>query len=375
MLPNICRHKRLARSARGAGSAEERPGRIPLAGPTGPVYLPSYSRGASCRSAIALGAAADARHGPSAKSDDEPRANVVQRDHRGANRACSTAWSRRSHGMWGRPCLSARPSGGYPRVTSPRQGEGPPAPRRAPLIIRAFRVLRREGLPGVLSSIKERLPYYGAYVVAYDVPREPAGDSPPQEGGAAVPDALERARRVLKGLEFKELTAADQAGVSALTAVDPFNAKEKLADGWRCFVPIWRGKTAASSWTNRGPEFHEPFMDRPLRLAPGEVYDWRTFCVPELRGLGLAPMLARHVTERLAAEEGLYTHLGWVATTNHRQIRTLTKTGFRFVGRMGFLEAFGFRFQYLLGREAFKATERRVFVQRAPRRKAQEAQR
>jgi GNAT superfamily N-acetyltransferase len=225
-------------------------------------------------------------------------------------------------------------------------------------------VLLREGLPGVLSRVKERLPYYGAYVLVYRVPEESAGALLPASRGAGVAAALERARRVLGDLEFKELTAADQAGVSALTAVDPFNANEKLADGWRCFVAILRGKTVASYWTKCGPEFHEPFMDRPLRLADGEVYNWRSFCVPERRGVGLAPMLGHYVRKRLASEEGLHTHIGWVATNNHAQLGTLKKTGFRVVGRIGFFDAFGYRLHYLVGRDALRATTRRVFVQR-----------
>lgn len=71
-----------------------------------------------------------------------------------------------------------------------------------------------------------------------------------------------------------------------------------------------------------------------------------------------------HANTDLARRHGKRACLGIVVTSNERMLRAIGKLGGRKVGRVGYLQIGTFRLHYLVGREAFRDTISRIFVER-----------
>jgi hypothetical protein len=105
-------------------------------------------------------------------------------------------------------------------------------------------------------------------------------------------------------------------------------------------------------------------MSHQFTLRAGEAFHLRGFCVPDSRSRGIIPRLNLHIFNHVKSEHDKTHHLTLVRTSNVTMQHTLAKMGWKVVGRAGSAEMLGVRFHYLLGREAFKETPRRIFLQR-----------
>jgi hypothetical protein len=244
---------------------------------------------------------------------------------------------------------------------------------------RVFNVLKTEGFKGVTSRFQDRFlsiskwSQVHTFVFSFQSGSVPDSSSIPTGLDPLVVRAQERAQRFLSNLEIKQLTLSDIEEIDELTGIDPWGITKsftlkKLQDGWHCYVAKYQGRIVANGWIIIGPEVHDEFFRRSFTLADNEVLGWRGFCVPDFRGRGVSPWLNKCVVNNLALTTGINKSLAWVRVTNVAQLRTVLETGWSMVGRLGFIEIFGFRLHYLWGRRAFSATRKRCFIQRQKRR-------
>ena len=238
---------------------------------------------------------------------------------------------------------------------------------------RVLNVYKTDGFKGALIRIKDRLRSKVSIFHVFAVEFECSSISDPSTDPSVVRE-VERDRLFLSNLAFRELTLADIADIEELTDIDPWNIPtsvtlEWLQDGWHCYVAKYQGRIVDTSTAVLGPEFVEPHLRRSLTLADDEVYRMRGFCVPAFRGRGVHPWLSKTIVNHLALTAGIKKHVGWVRIDNKSQMRSLLRTGWTVVGRIGFIEVLGVRFHYIWGRKAFRATRKRFFIQRRERSK------
>lgn len=169
-------------------------------------------------------------------------------------------------------------------------------------------------------------------------------------------------------LEFREITAVDNDEIDALTAIDEWKIRKsvtlrKLKEGHHVYIAKHKGRIVASQSVVTRDNFQDPVFRREFKMAPNEAYYWRLFCVPAFRGRGIIPAFGRYYLTDMALKYGRSNGLTLIMTSNKSSQRAALKFGWVRVGRAGFIEIFGIRFHYLWGREAFKETRRRFFIQ------------
>lgn len=179
-----------------------------------------------------------------------------------------------------------------------------------------------------------------------------------------------RREAVTADIQFGELTGEDDPYLDALPTVDGWTTMRDARIGWlrkgaRCFLAKNEGLVIGSTWYTTQDAYYEPHLKRQLQLSPDESYGWGNYCLAEWRGQGVMPRLTSHAMGRLTTENGKRVILGMVRSSNQPSLRALQRNGSEQIGRIGFIEAFGFRLHYILGREAFKHTTRRLLLQRA----------
>lgn len=169
--------------------------------------------------------------------------------------------------------------------------------------------------------------------------------------------------------EFKEMTAADHEEIDELTAVDVWKVPKsvtlrKLKQGHHVYIAKYKGRIVASHTVIMRDGFQDPVLMREFKMASNEAFHLRAFCIPEFRGRGILPVLVRYCLRDAAVNHGRDNGLALVRIDNRNMLRSVVpKLEVNRIGRAGFIEIFGFRFHYLWGREAFKETKRRFFVQ------------
>lgn len=216
------------------------------------------------------------------------------------------------------------------------------------LVKRIFNILRTEGLKGFFRRIggRFRSKWFGFHVFLYSLQFDSVSDA--LEFRARLDPTtvrmLERCRRMLSSLTFKQVNESDEGEIDELTAIDPWGRHsskgiiEKLQEGWCCYVAKFENRIVAFIWTKAGPKLYEPFFQRWFTLADDEVYDWRGFCVPDWRGRGVLPILNKWKVNHLALTEGIKKYIAWVKVDNVGQIHTLEQMGWSEVGRVGFID-------------------------------------
>lgn len=170
--------------------------------------------------------------------------------------------------------------------------------------------------------------------------------------------------------EFKEMTAADNEEIDELTAVDVWKVPKsvtlrKLKQGHHVYIAKYKGRIVASQTVIMRDRFQDPVLMREFKMASNESFILRAFCIPEFRGRGIFPVLLRYCLRDVAVNYGRGNALALARTNNRNILRSVApklEGAFR-IGRAGFIEILGFRFHYLWGREAFKETRRRFFIQ------------
>jgi GNAT superfamily N-acetyltransferase len=170
--------------------------------------------------------------------------------------------------------------------------------------------------------------------------------------------------------EFKEVKATDHEEIDELTAVDVWKVPKsvtlkKLRQGHHIYIAKHQGRIVASHTIIMRDRFQDPVLMREFRMASNEAFHLRAFCVPEFRGRGIFPVLLRYCLRDAAVNYGRGDALALAKIDNRNILRSIVpKTqGASRIGRAGFIEVFGIRFHYLWGREAFKETRRRFFIQ------------
>ncbi len=177
----------------------------------------------------------------------------------------------------------------------------------------------------------------------------------------------ELSQRFTEGIEFRELLLNDETEIDALTAADPWSFPRELTvkqmqQGCKLFVALKKGQVlgCVGVWLK---DFHDDFQRRDYVLQADEAYYWRAFCIPAYRGLGLLPRLMAHSVECVEKNYHKTKLVSVVRGANRSMLKTVTDVGWKMVGRAGFVQILGIRFQYLWGREAFSETRKRVFLQ------------
>lgn len=216
------------------------------------------------------------------------------------------------------------------------------------------RVLQEEGPGGLKARVGERVRRGRLHVHLFVF-----GCTGSQET-AALPATID--------LEVKRITLDDGDEIDELTRIDEWKiprwvTEEKLREGWFCYAAKHMGRIVASAWTILNDGFEDVYMMRTFTLGPDEVYYWRVYCVAEFRGKAIVPYLLHRIRLDMAHHYGRTNVLVLSRTTNKQMLNVYKKTGWECVGRAGFIEVFGLRFHYLLGRHAFPGTRKRFFVQ------------
>jgi GNAT superfamily N-acetyltransferase len=168
--------------------------------------------------------------------------------------------------------------------------------------------------------------------------------------------------------EFREITASDNDEIDELTAVDEWKVPKsvtlrKLKQGHHVYIAKYKGRIVASQTIIMRDRFQDPLLLREFRMASNEAFYLRAFCIPEFRGRGIFPIFGRYYLSDAAVRYGRRNGLTLTSTNNGSMLRSAPKFGWSRIGRAGFIEIFGIRFHYLWGREAFKETRGRFFVQ------------
>jgi hypothetical protein len=168
--------------------------------------------------------------------------------------------------------------------------------------------------------------------------------------------------------EFKEITATDNDEIEEFTHVDEWHTSKssvlkRLEEGDHIHIAKHQGRIVVSHSAVTKDKFEDIVLRREFKLAPNEAYYWGAFCVPAFRGRGILSAFGRYSLSEMALKHGRTNGLLFIMTSNKSSQRAVSKFGWVKVGRAGFIEIFGIRFHYLLGREAFKATRRRFLIQ------------
>jgi len=241
---------------------------------------------------------------------------------------------------------------------------------RAHILQRALRVLWTEGPRGIVKRLRDRGRRHFSHVHlivlasgAGVVPVIAQNQAPKSHGAGPAKEAPGLP------LDFKQVVLSDEEEIDELTRVDPWQIPksftiEKLRQGWLCFVAKADHRTVANAWSVVNHTFKEDFLNRNFVLGSDETYYWRCFCVPSCRGEGIFPRLLKYTLGYLKDNCGRTQHVTLVRANNASMKRSLTKSGWRCVGRAGFVEILGVRFHYLWGREAFRETGQRMFFRR-----------
>ena len=235
---------------------------------------------------------------------------------------------------------------------------------------RMFNVLKTEGIKGFSKRIEDRSKWSRFDALVFSLEFASVSDALefPAQLDPTIVRMLERCQRVLSGLAFKQVNAFDSVEIDQLTALDPWKQSredmiQKLQEGWCCYVAEFGNRIAAYCWIKAGPGFSEPFFRRWFTWADDEVYTWRSFCVPDWRGRGVVPILAKWIVNHLALTEGVKKYIGWVRVDNVGQIRTLEQLGWSVIGRLGFIKILGVRLHYVWGQRAFSLIKKRFSIQ------------
>ena len=102
-----------------------------------------------------------------------------------------------------------------------------------------------------------------------------------------------------------------------------------------CFLARSEGRMVGAMWTARGSSFVR-YLRTELTIAPDEVYLYDVYIAPAWRGRKIARALYRRMFQHHRAAD-VRLVVGAVLPENHASMRSLTSTGFRVIGRVGYL--------------------------------------
>ncbi len=216
---------------------------------------------------------------------------------------------------------------------------------------RALTILHGEGIAGLINRIASRLlrkpQLINLYVLKLDY----------KDIAKLPPPSID--------LEIGEITEMDDSGLEALAAFHFYGHSkgeilQYLAGGQRCYIAKHKDQVISCYWRITG-DYYDYSLKRRFYLAETEEYLLGFFTLAEFRGKGIFPYVLEVSSYERAQNCPDLRAIIFVRTNNQASLRSVHKLGFNVIGRVGFVEIFGIRFHFLLGRDAFPKTTRRNF--------------
>lgn len=141
---------------------------------------------------------------------------------------------------------------------------------------------------------------------------------------------------------FEELT---ESAFDELISVRPYLTKERillrLEAGHRCYVARFNGRIVHSRFV-AVEKAYAIYLRTAIPLSPHEVYFYDAYTVPEYRGNGICPAVARFVGGEMR-QLGYRQAVAFILPDNHPSLRVWFKLGGQKKGYIGFVELFGAR--------------------------------
>jgi hypothetical protein len=113
------------------------------------------------------------------------------------------------------------------------------------------------------------------------------------------------------------------------------NIQRRLEQGHRCITSWHDDRIVDAGWTGAGAVF-VPYLERFICLAPGDIYSYDAYTLPEYRGYGLY-MARNSYTARRNQKEGCERSIALVAPENYTAWLVLTRSGLETIGQYSFL--------------------------------------
>lgn len=128
-----------------------------------------------------------------------------------------------------------------------------------------------------------------------------------------------------------------------------------LRAGQDCYVAEHQGQPVACYWRATG-EYYDHVLKRCFRFTPEEEYLLGGYTVSAFRGKGIMPYLITVTSDERMRDNFNLRSICFVRASNKVSRRSVERIGFRITGRVGFVEALGIRFSFLVGRGVLQAT-------------------
>jgi GNAT superfamily N-acetyltransferase len=154
-------------------------------------------------------------------------------------------------------------------------------------------------------------------------------------------DLAAPAGRIRADLQFGFLDEGGLDGYDRLRPGQGPQAAARLAAGHRCFATWLNGKLAAVRWLASGSA-HIDYLDLRLTLAPGEIYHYDMFTDPSLRRRGISAS-SQEALFLILREEGYLRIVRAILPENRAAVRDAESTGYRIVGRVGYVRVGSWR--------------------------------
>jgi ribosomal protein S18 acetylase RimI-like enzyme len=178
-----------------------------------------------------------------------------------------------------------------------------------PLTVRAWRILREEGLRSGWFKALAMLGYRRFYILRRSL-AEPIPDCPTMRPVTMEWLGPEQVH------EYLALRPTEHAG----------DILRRLGEGDRCLVARLDDRLVGAMWGS-GTRARSEW----LPLATGEAYQFNAYTAPECRGMGIAPAMSV-AWLRLLRDEGFSAAIRLTLPENTAALRAHAKAGYRVVG-------------------------------------------
>jgi SAM-dependent methyltransferase/GNAT superfamily N-acetyltransferase len=194
------------------------------------------------------------------------------------------------------------------------------ASRRTPSRVprRVVEVIREGGLTSLWSKVLGETVYRRAVLMERPL------DQPALPVSPRVPVAIS----LLGGDQVDEYC-------SFRPEADPAQMRQRLEAGQRCVVARHEGQIVHACWTT-DREARIDYLDREIRLAPGEAYIYESFTSPDYRGQHIASARVAWVAQDFR-DAGCRRLLAIIMPENRVAFRVPEKSGYRPIGLMGYV--------------------------------------
>lgn len=184
---------------------------------------------------------------------------------------------------------------------------------------RAGEVLRQEGLRSLWFKILGDTVYRRLLLLERPL-HEPIGEV---TAGIPVEISLLQKSEITEYVEFRQ-------------EVKDTKVEAQLEAGDWCFVVRHQGQMICARWATVQRVWSD-YLSCELRLAEGEVYSYDLFTKPEFRGHAVSPAASAEMLRYFCAA-GYRRMVVTISPENRPSLRSVTKTGYRPYGVMGYVK-------------------------------------